>query len=151
MGFLGHQCSNECSSCARHNVCLLDAQTQSRTSSSTALCATKYRGTARACASRHRNSSCAGMLSSSPSEFLCEVKPAPTNGVYLAGALLRCLAYSCLRDILLWCRSSTFVEKSCMLYIGGAVGEMQGDSRNGRTFRLDLESAVVCPTITPWQ
>ena len=38
-----------------------------------------------------------------------------------------------------------------MLYIGGAVGEMQGDSRNGRTFRLDLESAVVCPTITPWQ
>ena len=38
-----------------------------------------------------------------------------------------------------------------MLYIGGAVGEMQGDSRNGRTFGLDLDSAVVCPTIMPWK
>ena len=91
------------------------------------------------------------MLSSSPSEFVCEVKPAPTNGVYLAGALLRCLAYSCLRDILLWYLSSTFVEKSCMLYIGGAVGEMQGDSRNGITFGLDLDSGVVCPTLKPWK
>ena len=30
-----------------------------------------------------------------------------------------------------------------VLYLVGAVGEMQGDSRNGRTFRLDLESGGV--------
>ena len=28
---------------------------------------------------------------------------------------------------------------------------MQGDSRNGRTFGLDLDSAVVCPIIVPWK
>ena len=31
-----------------------------------------------------------------------------------------------------------------VLYLAGAVGVMQGDSRNGRTFGLDLDSGVVC-------
>ena len=38
-----------------------------------------------------------------------------------------------------------------VLYLVGAVGEMQGDSRNGITFGLDLDSGVVCPTLKPWK
>ena len=38
-----------------------------------------------------------------------------------------------------------------VLYLVGAVGEVQGDSRNGITFGLDLDSGVVCPTLKPWK
>ena len=38
-----------------------------------------------------------------------------------------------------------------VLYLVGAFGEMQGDSRNGITFGLDLDSGVVCPTLKPWK
>ena len=38
-----------------------------------------------------------------------------------------------------------------VLYLLGAIGEMQGDSRNGITFGLDLDSEVVCPTLKPWK
>ena len=42
-------------------------------------------------------------------------------------------------------------EGTYVIPCGVAVGEMQGDSRNGRTFGLDLDSAVVCPTLMPWK